>query len=283
MTEPVRRAANDVADWLELVALTRGAAVSGDALAELAAAAGIRGADVGLGTGTMARRSALLGEAYPFRVAGGGIAALPHAGSTPWTALLLLTPGVRGGTSLRLEEAAVHLEQVTGAALDEFFGPGTQVLRFAWPSDEGRPQEFSSAVRWLAERMGAPLGSAYRPPYRKDGGVDVVAWRPFVDRRSGFPVLLAQCTLEQDYEHKAGDIDLRVWDGWLSLDVDPMTALAVPGVVPAGEPWNRLAARTLILDRPRLAGLLAGRPQPERLLPALRWAAAEVERLRAAS
>jgi hypothetical protein len=106
----------------------------------------------------------------------------------------------------------------------------------------------------------------------KDGGVDVVAWRPFPDGRSGFPVLLAQCTLEKDFAHKAADIELRLWSGWLAMDVDPATALAIPDVVPAGEEWNRLAARTVVLDRIRLASLLAGEESPRpRLEAVFRW------------
>jgi hypothetical protein len=106
--------------------------------------------------------------------------------------------------------------------------------------------------------MRVPVGTAYRPPYAKDGGVDVVAWRSFPDGRSGFPVLLAQVTLEKDYVHKAADVDVRVWSGWLALDHDPATALAIPDVVATGEDWNSLAARTVVLDRLRLSSLLDG-------------------------
>jgi hypothetical protein len=279
----VGREANDVADWIELAALVRASALGGDALASLGAAAGLGDADLGVGMRTVKRRAELLGGEYPFRVAGGGIAAVSGAPTTAWTALLLATPSLRPRTTVRILDAATHLEQVTAAAMEDYFGQSTEVVRFAWPSDEGRPSEFPDAIRWLAGRMGAPLGQGYRPPYRKDGGVDVVAWRPFPDRRSGFPVILTQCTLEQDYEHKAADVDLRVWAGWLRLDVDPVTALAIPGVVAPGEAWNRLAARTVVLDRLRLVGLLAGRPPSARLAAPLTWAGAEVARLRSAS
>ena len=157
--------------------------------------------------------------------------------------------------SLDIAAAAEHLERITTVALAELYGPGTEAIRFGWPSDVGRPPEFPDAIRWLAKQMSVPVGGSYRPPHRKDGGVDVVAWRPFPDGRSGFPVLLVQCTLERDYAHKASDIDLRVWSGWLRLDTDPATALAIPEVVPAGEVWNSLAARTIVLDRMRLAAL----------------------------
>lgn len=284
MTEQlvVGREANDVADWIELAALVRASALGGDALASLGADAGLGDADLGVGMRTVKRRAELLGGEYPFRVAGGGIAAVRDAPTTAWAALLLATPSLRPRTAVRVADAAMHLEQVTAAAMAGYFGQGTEVVRFAWPSDEGRPSEFPGAIRWLADRMGAPLGQGYRPPYRKDGGVDVVAWRPFPDRRSGFPVVLTQCTLEQDYEHKAADVDLRVWAGWLRLDVDPVTALAIPGVVAPGEAWNRLAARTVVLDRLRLVGLLARRAPSTRLAAPLAWAGAEVARLRSA-
>jgi hypothetical protein len=235
--------------------LSRATSVGSEALKELGGRVGYSSADVALGLRTMARRSALLGNAYPFK-ASIGAAALPSAVDRVWTALLLMSPSVPTRRSILLTEAALHLERVTAEALRYLYGAGTAAVRFAWPSEDGRPSPFPDAVKWLASLMNVPLGSAFRSPYSKDGGVDVVAWRAFPDGRSGFPVLLAQCTLERDYRHKAGDIDTRVWSGWLALDVDPSTALAIPEVVAPGEAWNALAARTVVLDRLRLAALI---------------------------
>lgn len=277
---PTRRA-NKVGDWIEATALIRGVAVGGDALQELGRNVNYSPADVALGLATMSRRAALLGEAYPFRVAAGGTAALPGAPDSPWTALLLMSPESPVRNSIDLNDAAAHLERVTAQALRSLYGPGTSTVRFAWPSEDGRPAAFSDAVRWLADKMHVPVGTAYRPPYAKDGGVDVVAWRPFPDGRSGFPVLLAQCTLEKDYKHKAGDVDVRIWSGWLALDVDPATALAIPDVVAAGEEWNALAARTIVLDRIRLASLLADTQQASPMLEQVtEWARQQVARIR---
>jgi hypothetical protein len=176
--------------------------------------------------------------------------------------------------------AAAHLERITAAASRFLLGPGTQSVRFGWPSEDGRPVEFPDAVRWLAGLMKVPVGTSYRPPVNKDGGVDVVAWRPFPDGRSGFPVVLVQCTLERNYAHKAADVDRRVWSGWLRLDVDPTTALAVPDVVAAGEDWNALATRTVVLDRIRLSSLLPAVNQDDRLVPVADWAEDQLEQLR---
>lgn len=276
---PTRRA-NKIADWAETRALGRSTPIASHVLQELGAGHGYTTADIGLGLNTIKRRASLLGDSYPFRTAGGGVAARPESQDFVWCALLLMSAESPLRPNLDLAAAAEHLERITASALANLYGPETRSVRFAWPSEDGRPPDFPDAIRWLAARMNVSIGSAYRPPYRKDGGVDVVAWRPFPDGRSGFPVLLAQCTLEKDHAHKAGDIDLRVWSGWLALDSDPSTALAIAEVVGAGEEWNALAARTVILDRIRLCSLLDPTVVDERLLPVGKWIKSCVDELR---
>ena len=266
---PASNAGTDVADWLELLALVRGVALGIDELTELALASGARQADLSIALQTMRSRMQILGTLYPYRVAN-GVAARPNAADHPYVTLLLLSPPSPVRRLEPLSATALHLEQVTAAAMSGLFGDRTRVVRFGWPSDEGRPPEFPDAIRWLAKEMGVEIGAAYRPPYRKDGGVDVVAWRPFEDGRPGFPVMLTQCTLEDRYDHKAGDVDLRVWAGWLRLDTPPLTALAVPSVVPHGERWNALSARTMVFDRVRLSSLVAHDSTP-RLAASSAW------------
>ena len=202
--------ANRIADWIERSAIAQGTgALSQPTLRDLGADLGYGEADVALGMTTVSRRASLLGDAYPFR-AGMGVAARDMAEAYPWTALLLMSADSPVRPTLDLGVAAANLERITTSAVAGLYGPETRAVRFAWPSDEGRPQEFRAAIRWLATQMGVQPGDAYRSPYAKDGGVDVVAWRPFPDRRSGFPVMLVQCTIERSYAHKARDIDLPI-------------------------------------------------------------------------
>ncbi len=207
----------------------------------------------------MRRRAAVVGSpGYPLAVRNVGVQRTAKE-IGDYDALLLLScdnAPYRSGPA-GLQEAAVILERLTQAAMPALLGPAAQSVRFGFPSDEGRPPQFSEAIRWLGARMGVPLGQSYRPPRRQDGGVDVVAWRPFQDTRRGFPVLLVQCTLQRDYVQKSRDIDLRTWSGWLAFDADPMTALAIPFTVSRDEDWDEMAANVIVLDRLRLASLLA--------------------------
>jgi hypothetical protein len=157
------------------------------------------------------------------------------------------------------------LEKVTSQALEQLLGPGSRSVRFGWPSDSGRPADFNSAIKWLSDLMKIRVANGYRPPRRKDGGVDVVAWRPFPDGRPGFPVALAQCTIEGDFLRKARDVDLRQWSAWLALDSGLLLVLAVPGTLANAEMWNEIARNCVVLERIRLTALAAeGGHEPSR-------------------
>lgn len=256
------RGAHQIADALELIALAKETALGPAALGSFAEKFRLSSADLALASRAIQQRSELLGEAYPFRTAAGSVAAVDGASQTAWATLLSLG-ALSPIRTERLSDASVLFEELTCRAVRGLFGPDTESLRFGWPSDVGRPRAFPDAVRWLANRMGVSVGAAYRPPATKDGGVDVVAWRPFADGRSGFPVALVQCTLEREFAHKVADIDLRVWSGWLRLDSPPISILAVPEVVGAGQEWDSLASRVVVLDRIRLVGLLQALPRDE--------------------
>lgn len=259
---PTERDAQSLADWIETsLLLDPGVPIGSAGFAQAGDGHGhLTGADLNLAHNAMARRAQLLGGDYPFVVHAVGAAARANAAESAYTALLIMSiidaPFRRRPATLA--KGAEFFERLACLAAKGIFGPETQAIRFAWPSDEGRPREFPEAVTWLARRMGVPLGTAFRPPRRQDGGVDVIAWRSFTDGMPGFPILLTQCTIERDFVHKAADVDTRLWSGWLRLDVDPLTALTIPFVVNPGEDWNEMASRTLVLDRLRLIRLLGG-------------------------
>jgi hypothetical protein len=69
--------------------------------------------------------------------------------------------------------------------------------------------------------------------------------------------MLVQCTIKEDFINKIGDIDLRLWANWLSSDIEPLVALAVPGVVTKEEVWSEITTRGILLDRMRLTELAA--------------------------
>jgi hypothetical protein len=211
----------------------------------------------------MERRKQAIGSHYPFEIQGAAVRRMPSWLKGPYACLLPLSPNglFRWGMSeADIVRAAKVFECIVVVALKLLLGGRAEAVRFAWPSDNGRPPEFPEAILWLAQKMQLRVGSGYRPPRRRDGGVDVVAWRNFGDNRSAFPIILTQCTIQRDATIKSCEIDVRQWSQWLMMLRDPTTAFAVPFVFGrASEEWNELAQRHVVLDRLRLAHLLGER------------------------
>ena len=280
--QPRDGTAEALADVIEARLLIRDArAVSVDALPDLLGSPDRPRIDMAVNV--MHRRAVLLGsDRYPFRTSAVGLrVARRTRASSPYEALLLMSLADSPCKSAArvLQEAAAHLEDLGVEALRGLLGPESRALRFGWPSEVGRPREFPEAIGWLSDEMGIRSGAGYRHPRRQDGGVDVVAWRPFPDHQPGFPIVLAQATLERDFVHKSRDIDLRLWAGWLAFDVDPLTALVIPYTVPSDEAWREMSSTAIVLDRLRIVGLLGHAGSTSESSTA--WVNQELERWRA--
>ncbi|MBA2955081.1 hypothetical protein GON03_12140 [Nocardioides sp. MAH-18] len=251
-----------IADWIETSVLVSASGHFGrDKLDDLALAEiGATPMRVSMAIDAMARRASVLGDSYPFVVSDIAILRRKCRHAATYAALLFLTPSSVARQTVRASETAVMgelLEEISEAALANFWGQGGSALSFGYPSKHGRPEAFDQAVVWLAGKIGLEAGRGYRPPRRKDGGVDVVAWRQFADRRAGFPVALAQCTIQAETFTKTTDIDLRLWSSWLAMDSDPLSMLVIPGTIrSAGPDWRQLTTVVMVIDRIRLMDLL---------------------------
>lgn len=268
-----------IADWIETSLLVRGPRPIGiDPLYTFfASSIGLEEQGVQTGLREMSRRAGLLGSRYPFALHGEfAVQSRDEASTSAYVSAALMAPGNPVREHLRAapdETMAVIFENLVCEATARIWGDAGAAIRFGWPSEAGRPPEFDQAIHWLAGKIGVDVGQGYRQPRRKDGGVDVVAWRPFPDGRSGFPVLLVQCTMQENLLAKGMDVDTRLWSSWLTMDVDPATALATPSILSTGTTWDELALKYMVLDRIRLVGLAEPLVTDER---ALDWIAATV-------
>jgi hypothetical protein len=250
-----------IADWIELSALSQSDNATGfDKLRSVVGEElGIPLQRVDVAINLLKRRYEILGMVYPFEIKTVGMVRRQEWAALPYSYLLRISSGTDHSFSLSSgtnSDRVVNFEKLVVFAMQSLLGSGSKALRFGFPSED-RPVEFPKAIEWLSKRMGINSGQAYRPPRRKDGGVDVVAWRPFRDRRNGFPVYLVQVTCERSYSHKIYDVDLRLWSGWLNLDADPVSVLAVPTTISAGEEWNEISSRVVVLERTRICELLS--------------------------
>jgi hypothetical protein len=254
-----------VADWIELVAASRhGMPFSVQKIQEISQRlANVNAMVVPYAFKVLHRRSASLGGFYPFTVDGDFIATKKTIENSVYLRLLFVTPGpwrTIPTVSWNADIASKLFEDVVDAALTSFFGANTHTINFGFPSRNGRPADFPSAIEWLSKKTNIRLGNAFRPPRKKDGGVDLFVWKSFGDEKPGFPIMLVQCTIMDDFVNKIGDIDIRLWSSWLSSDIAPLTALAIPGIASDDNLWSEITTRGILLDRFRLVETSADLP-----------------------
>ena len=246
-----------ISDWIESLAVVqKGRPLPIQKIQEISENfAGISTNRIPFSFSQLKKRAEILGTKYPFKVDDSYIVTSQTIEDSVYIQLLFLTPksGISTqGRIYNLDVASKLFEDIAEQSLQTFFGANTQTLNFGFPSKSDRPAEFASAVKWLSERTNIRLGNAYRPPRKKDGGVDLFVWKSFPDKRPGIPIMLVQCTIKDDFVNKIGDIDLKLWANWLSSDIEPLVALAVPGVVTKDEIWSEITTRGILLDRLRL-------------------------------
>ena len=200
------------------------------------------------------RRRKAANNAYPFEWQDGRLCRRTVSNGEVYEFVLLLAVSQAYREERRFKEIEVLFDNVVTQAVKLYLGPGSKGVRFGSPASGGRPTAFPDAVAWLAKQLG--LGIGPEPPRTevRDGGLDVVGWRPFRDGRPGFITILCQCTVRKDWVDKAKDVVVGKWRGWIDFGLDPVTAVAVPFVLPQTfNKWGELLRTVnIVFDRMRL-------------------------------
>jgi len=206
------------------------------------------------------RRRSVIGHMYPFEEDGTGMRFSDNANCLSYLFLLCISASEPLRSENRQADVEVLLDMLVKDALCHYLGGESRGVHFGWPTSGARPPSFPAAIGWLAQRLGLSVGKGEKRSRRRDGGVDIVVWRPFRDAREGFVTILAQCTAALDWTPKAKDIVVDLWRGYIDFGKDPITCLAIPFVIPCPfAKWDELR-RTVhfVLDRLRLCELLEG-------------------------
>jgi hypothetical protein len=201
-----------------------------------------------------ARREAF-GAHYPYLVDDRGVALVAGSTSHLYAFLLLLS---LKGTPMRVRGEWPRSDAIFDAVAREAFkawlGESTQALVFGWPPRGGRPGDFPGAVKWAGDAVGVTTREDEVPGHLRDGGVDVIAWRPFPDRRTGFEIYLIQNTVQLSFRAKPHDVRPLRWSTWWRIGALPSVGFAIPFAMPDGDPWwgDVSDGTAVVMDRGRL-------------------------------
>jgi hypothetical protein len=206
------------------------------------------------------RRAAHGGDLYPFEVGLHGIRRRDVAAEAErlYRFLLLCSVVPRFRKNQTGFQPGRVFERIAAVALAQYT-TGEAVV-FADIPHKGVREKIRELARMLHMKSHAEIAR----PRRNDHGLDVASWQAFGDMRSGYPILLCQCTLKEkpgELLEKAREVQSGEWGRLLDVrEGTLMAALAIPHVLEPGfEHWEELRGNTdLILERMRLLGLLEG-------------------------
>lgn len=250
-------------DWLEILLMASQKSVTRARLKEVLGAAG----DIPTGDIEVAidfvykeveRRHAIAQSGYPLIISESRIALNKEGNYEFYKFFLLISISKPLRVEKRQNEVDLLFDESVRKAVESYLGKGTQSVRFGWPPSGGRPTNFQDAIGWLCLKMNLPSGIGKQIPTTKDGGIDIVAWKPFRDQKRQFLILYVQCTIQIEWFEKATDIiDLLVL-GWIDTGKTFLSALAIPFVIPKNFNKRDALSRTIniVFDRLRLVEFL---------------------------
>ncbi len=212
------------------------------------------------------RRAELLGEHYPFEVRENGIRSIYRSEKSSHRAYhFFLKTAVQPSS-----EDREQFEREVGNAIKRYLGERSQMLGFGWQSHADESEK-RKRIREMIQELTACCGEWKWDPEDdfpdhpsstlvKDMGIDVVAWLPLDDGRTGQVFLVAQCaTGHTDWENKLRDVSWDRAELWIRPTPHrwSVRCFAIPFHLPNRAHWTESSKEGgMMLDRTRLTLLL---------------------------
>jgi hypothetical protein len=205
------------------------------------------------------RKNALYGISCHYEVVGNNVNSLIPLKDLPEVGLCLIfslkgvivQTGKNNGTKF--------FEQISNIASKTLIGNSFLV---GFPNDTRLNQQIEDACKECLETKG------HEDPKKtdKDGGVDIIAWKDFGDKRTNKIVVLIQCGAGKHFDKKK-PINLPKWGRWVHWSFEPLTGMTTPKIIRDNHEWQNLSDwYKLILDRPRLTRFIHNSPHADATL-----------------
>lgn len=204
-------------------------------------------------------------EAYPFELSDQSLELRDQSQEhSAYTFMLLLKQvGVTKGP--RLVKGATHFEELCTEAACRYLGgeaSGAECYHMGFPR-RTTAANFTTALRELLLRLGDGGEVQIRPSsrWKKDGKLDLVAWRHFPDHRHGKLIAFGQCAAGADYVDKITElIPHRFQRLWMTRPIapEPLSFFFIPRCIDDEGLEEVISADAILFDRCRIAALLEG-------------------------
>lgn len=233
---------NEVADWVEFYIAFLGKEISKSELkshVELSSSSDAPEEFIDSVWLEMERRAPLYGDEPPFEVQERLIISKINWEDIPeYVACLIFSIW---GNSYRPKASGKLFERITNEAIKNFLRGESAI--YGHP----RGEKLQNIAGRLVERF------VKEPPRRfKDRGLDVIAWKPFSDKRPSQIIILLQCAAGENWRSKTTSLCLFPWLQYMEWAFEPMRGFSVPRIISDRDFHDVSAEGGLLLDRPRI-------------------------------
>lgn len=215
-------------------------------------------------------RQRLLGDAYPFSIDGNTLSYQPVDDLLYVTLLgICQAPSLSAAPYNTLAQLFENLSVMAGRS---YLGASTKGYRSGWPRPDGEAQRFRALVSSIKTLTGNHLGEWYWRPNEdlpddptsrniKEGGLDIVVWKPWSDQRTGQLYLLGQCACGKDWLEKFKDLETDRLKNWCTLShAAPLRSFFTPRFAVAALLSEASQEAGLVFDRIRMVQTLRSDP-----------------------
>lgn len=223
-------------------------------------------------------RSSLNG--YPFDIVGPLVKVKPDVADC-WSYIFCLLLSLKGADRADVPDQPTSLfEEVAEVAARNYVSGDS--AKFGFPR-RVLPTNFVAALDELCHRIGEGKGGKKRPEAyeAKDARLDIVAWRPFPDRRPAKLILFGQCAAGANFRDKLTDLQPRCFvDLFLNehFQVEPIRAFFTPFRLPT-DGWEVNARYGgIVFDRCRISHFAHAQPTPPGVVHWTKRTAAELKK-----
>jgi len=143
-------------------------------------------------------------------------------------------------------------ERISAAALINIF-KNWEVKQTGW--SKTIPVGIKKKIQQIIIDLGEEKGLDDPRPIDKDGGVDILCYRKFPDKRGNYPVFFVQCATGRNWIDKRGEDALSLWQRWIDFKAPNLLSrgFAVPfAFSDVTFRKTQIHGKCLILDRIRL-------------------------------
>ena len=91
------------------------------------------------------------------------------------------------------------------------------------------------------------------PAHAKDGGIDIVTYKP-LDERGNQIIVLTDATIGKNWKEKHVYSKIQHWGQYIHFKNNPITCLAIAGIIPTENFHSASRDNGLLFDRTRIMG-----------------------------